>query len=87
MSTPYIAFVSDWVYNGRMIDGSRVRYWRLARALTIRELAEKSGVNHSAISLIERGKRRPHPSTLRRLAEALDVEPVAFLRRDDDGSA
>lgn len=61
------------------MDGSKLKRWRLARTMTVRELAQKSGVNHSAISEIERGKRTPHPSTIRKLAEALDVEPLELL--------
>lgn len=62
------------------MDGAKLKRWRLARTLTVRELAEKSGVNHSAISEIERDKRKPHPSTIRKLAEALGVEPKELLR-------
>lgn len=62
------------------MDGERLKYWRLARTMTTRDLAEKSGVNPSAISEIERGKRVPHPSTIRKLAEALGVEPQELLK-------
>ena len=42
--------------------------------MTVRELAEASGVNKDTISALERGKRkRPHPTTLGRLADALGV--------------
>jgi transcriptional regulator with XRE-family HTH domain len=50
--------------------------------MTVRELAERSGVNHSAISQIERGIREPRPATIRKLAEALDVKPEQLLRDD-----
>jgi len=63
------------------MDGERLRYWRLARGMTLRDLAKRSGVNHSAISLMERGKRRPHPGTVLRIAEALGVEPHELLRQ------
>lgn len=67
------------------MDGERLKYWRLARTMTIRDLANRSGVNHSAISAFERNIRRPHPETIRKLAEALGVEPRDLLkeRRDD----
>lgn len=61
------------------MDGAKLKRWRLARLLSIRELAKKSGVNHSAISEMERGKRQPHPKTLEKLARALEVEPIELL--------
>ena len=62
------------------MDGAKLRYWRLARTMTVRQLAEKASVNHGAISQMEQGKRQPHPETLRRLAEALEVRPEELLR-------
>lgn len=64
------------------MDGKKLKHWRLARTLTIRELAARSGANHSAISQIERGMRQPRPITIRKLAEALDVKPEDLLRGD-----
>ena len=64
------------------MDGTKLRHWRLARTMSIRELAERSGVNHSAISEMERDKRNPHPGTIRKLAEALGVEPRELLKGD-----
>jgi transcriptional regulator with XRE-family HTH domain len=62
-----------------MVDGSKVRRWRLTRALSQRALAEKSGVTFDAISQIEQGSRQPQPRTLAKLAVALDVEPPMLL--------
>lgn len=82
MSTPYIAFVCGTEYASIMVDGAKVRRARIGRAMTIRDLSRASGVNHSAISLIERGKRSPWPRTLKRLADALGVE-IRELLKDD----
>ncbi len=49
----------------------------------MRQLSERSGVNHSAISQIENGKRQPYPSTIRKLAAALDVEPQELLKEPE----
>ena len=46
---------------------------RERRALTLRELAEMSGVATDTINQIELGHRKPRPSTLRKLARALEV--------------
>jgi transcriptional regulator with XRE-family HTH domain len=51
-----------------------VETWRNYRNLTQRELAERSGLAVTTINEIETGKRRPRPSTLRRLASALGTE-------------
>jgi len=59
--------------------GNRRRMDRLAelrerRALTLRELSEMGGVAADTINQIELGHRKARPSTLRKLAKALDVD-------------
>ena len=49
-----------------------LRYWRRRRALTQHDLAERSGVAQVTIARVETGSAA-RPSTVRRLAEALDV--------------
>ncbi len=46
---------------------------RVMRGLDQQELAEKIGRTRSTVSLLETGKQKPHRSTVKRLAEALDV--------------
>ncbi len=43
------------------------------------ELAAKSGVARDTISKLETGRRRAYPSTIRKLAVGLDVEPRMLL--------
>jgi transcriptional regulator with XRE-family HTH domain len=44
------------------------------------ELARKSGVAQSTITQLESGVRKtPHPGTLRKLADALEVSPYELL--------
>ena len=58
------------------IDPQKLRQLREDRAYSLRELAELSGLSQNAIWLIEAGRRtRPYPSTVRKLAKALGVEP------------
>lgn len=50
-----------------------------------RELADRSGVNYNAIWRIEVGRTGAQPRTVRRLAEALGVEPYELMKEGDDG--
>ena len=43
------------------------------------DLAEKSGVARDTISKLETGQRRAYPSTVRKLAAGLDVQPRMLL--------
>ncbi len=49
--------------------------WRERVALSTRELAEKANVAPRTIWRIEGGQGMPHPSTRRKIAEALGCEP------------
>jgi transcriptional regulator with XRE-family HTH domain len=56
----------------------RLAEMRERHALTLRELAEMSGVAADTINQIELGHRKPRPSTLRKLARALEVDIDQF---------
>ena len=53
---------------------------RRLRGLSQQELAALSGVSQYTITEIETGRREPRPSTLRKLARALDVEVADFFQ-------
>ena len=57
-----------------------VRDLRLVRNLSQRQLAGRMGVPRTYISKIENGKATPTLSSLRRLADALEVDMGALLR-------
>jgi transcriptional regulator with XRE-family HTH domain len=59
--------------------GDRLKTLRIRRALTQQELAEKAGISKTALNRIELNKAEPHMSTLRKLANALDVDPTELL--------
>jgi transcriptional regulator with XRE-family HTH domain len=48
--------------------------------LSLRELEEKSGVSYNTIWRIEDGRQGAHPRTVRKLAEALGVDPNELIR-------
>ncbi len=51
-----------------------LRQFRESRVWTQEELAKASGVSLSQIIRLEAGKSRARPSTVRKLAKALEVE-------------
>jgi transcriptional regulator with XRE-family HTH domain len=61
-----------------------LRKERLRKGLSMNALAERSGLNQSAISLIERGLRSPNLDTLLRIAEALEVELGSLIEAATD---
>jgi transcriptional regulator with XRE-family HTH domain len=67
------------------VDAVRLRRLRERRALSLRELSSLSGVNYNSIWRIEAGRTGAKPRTVRRLAEALGVEPHELLKGDEDG--
>ena len=58
-----------------------LREAREERGVTGSDLAERSGLNQSTISLMDRGLRKPTLDTLLRIAEVLEVELGEILRR------
>jgi transcriptional regulator with XRE-family HTH domain len=58
--------------------GQRLREIRAARRLSIRALAELSGLNVNTLSLIENGHTSPSVSTLQQLAQGLQI-PITTL--------
>jgi len=69
--------------NAPIIDvGSNLRNLRTKKALSIRTLAEVSGLNANTLSLIENGKTSPSVSTLQQIASALEVPITAFFETE-----
>jgi XRE family transcriptional regulator, regulator of sulfur utilization len=64
--------------------GENVRELRTLSALTQEELADSAGITATALSRIERNEAEPRPSTIRKLAAALGVEPRELIRRSSD---
>jgi transcriptional regulator with XRE-family HTH domain len=44
-----------------------------------------TGIAFDTISRLETGKQRAQPRTIRKLAEALGVEPKELMKGDNDG--
>jgi|SRR5215212_5569728 len=61
---------------------TKLRVLRAERGLTVRQVAELSGVAKETVSQIERGERHPYDRTLAKLAHAYDV-PVEDLLEEE----
>lgn len=68
--------------------GGVVRQFRLARGITLQELARRTNLSQSFLSRVERNLVDPSVKTLVAVARALDVAPAIFLQgpqaADDD---
>jgi transcriptional regulator with XRE-family HTH domain len=61
------------------MDLPHLRGLRRRAVMSQEDLAEKSGVARDTISKLETGQRGAYPSTIRKLAASLDVEPRMLL--------
>jgi XRE family transcriptional regulator, regulator of sulfur utilization len=64
--------------------GPRVRALREAMGLSLRDLAERSGVSAPMLSQVERGETSPTLATAARIAAGLDLSLSQLLRLDED---
>ena len=51
-----------------------VKAWREYFKLTQKELAEKAGMQQSSLARLESGNSKPRKSTLKKIAETLEIE-------------
>ena len=68
-----------------VVDGTRLRQLRRQRALSQRDLSRMTGVAFDTISRLETGKQQAQPRTIRKLADALGVEPRELMKGENDG--
>ena len=66
--------------------GPRVRALREAMDLSLRDLAERSGVSAPMLSQVERGETSPTLQVATRIAAGLDLRLSQLLRLDEDGA-
>lgn len=69
-----------------MFDGTKIRDLRLTQNLSLKELAERSGVSISMISQIERRNTDPTLTTLYKLCKGLDVSISSLLENDEQST-
>jgi transcriptional regulator with XRE-family HTH domain len=66
--------------------GARVHALREAMSLSLRELAERSGVSAPMLSQVERGETSPTLQIAARIASGLELRLSQLLRLDEDGA-
>src|SRR4051794_20542310 len=66
--------------------GTRIRALRESGGLSLRDLADRSGVSAPMLSQVERGETSPTLATATRIAAGLDLRLSQLLRLDEDGA-
>src|SRR5215216_4165906 len=66
--------------------GPRVKALREAMDLSLRDLAERSGVSAPMLSQVERGETSPTLHTAARIAAGLELRLSQLLRLDEEGT-
>ncbi len=61
------------------MDVSPLRRLRQQAVMSQQQLADESGVARDTISKLETGQRRAYPTTIRKLAASLGVEPQELV--------
>jgi transcriptional regulator with XRE-family HTH domain len=75
--------------DGTLVDtpavGARIRALRDAMGLSLRDLAQRTGVSAPMLSQVERGETSPTLAVAARIASGLDLTLSQLLRLDEDG--
>ena len=61
------------------MDLPRLRRIRQGAVMSQEELVERSGVARDTISKLETGRRGAYPSTIRKLAAGLEIQPQLLM--------
>ena len=62
----------------------RLRQLRRQKVLSMRELEEASGVSYNTIWRLETGRTGAQPRTIRKIAEALGVDPAKLVKEEEE---
>jgi transcriptional regulator with XRE-family HTH domain len=64
------------------VDGVKLQRLRKEQVLSQRELARLSGLTHQTVWRFENGSTNAHPRTIRKIAEALGIEPKKLVKKE-----
>ncbi|HEY2631133.1 MAG TPA: XRE family transcriptional regulator [Solirubrobacteraceae bacterium] len=76
----------SWEAFDSAVIGARVKALREASSLSLRDLAERSGVSAPMLSQVERGETSPTLTVAARIAAGLDLRLSQLLRLDEGSS-
>jgi transcriptional regulator with XRE-family HTH domain len=79
---PWTAYVITYI----CMVGPRVKALREAMDMSLRDLADRSGVSAPMLSQVERGETSPTLHTAERIAAGLELRLSQLLRLDEDGA-
>jgi XRE family transcriptional regulator, regulator of sulfur utilization len=78
--------IAESAANGSHSLGPRIRALREAMDLSLRDLAERSGVSAPMLSQVERGETSPTLQLATRIATGLELRLSQLLRLDEEGA-
>ena len=64
------------------VDGAKLRKLRRERALSQQDIERRTGISQATLSDLEQRKRGARASTLRKLAEVLEVAPKDLMKEE-----
>ncbi|HYM56014.1 MAG TPA: XRE family transcriptional regulator [Solirubrobacteraceae bacterium] len=77
---------SSWDAFDSAVIGARVKALRESASLSLRDLAQRSGVSAPMLSQVERGETSPTLTVASRIAAGLELRLSQLLRLDEDGA-
>jgi transcriptional regulator with XRE-family HTH domain len=77
---------ASWDTFDSAVIGVRVKALRESAGLSLRDLAERSGVSAPMLSQVERGETSPTLTVAARIASGLELRLSQLLRLDEDGA-
>jgi predicted transcriptional regulator len=63
------------------VDGARLKELRESQAFSVRDLAQEADISTDTITALEKGRRKAWPRNVRKLANALGVNPSELMKR------
>jgi len=66
------------------VDGAKLKGLRESRAFSVRDLAEEADVSTDTITAYEKNRRKAWPRNVRKLADALGVQPRELMKGSGD---
>ena len=66
------------------MDKEKLKTERTRAALSFRALGNLSGVSYVTLQRIEAGLAKAHPSTIKKIADALGIKPVELMSESEN---